>query len=72
MTADHDDRVVPLQSYKFTARLQEAQIGTAPILLRLTRKEGHGSDGGSIGKRLDNYADILSFLHKELNMEDLL
>lgn len=66
MTADHDDRVVPLHSYKFTAKLQEGHSGKAQILLRLNRKEGHGSGGGSLEKRLNNDADILSFLKHEL------
>lgn len=66
MTADHDDRVVPLHSYKFTAKLQEGHNGSSEILLRLNRKEGHGSGGGSLNKKLQNDADILAFLKHEL------
>jgi prolyl oligopeptidase len=41
-TADHDDRVVPSHSYKFTAALQAAQGCDRPILIRV---ETHGSHG---------------------------
>ena len=42
MTADTDDRVVPMHSFKFAAALQRAQAGDAPILLRIETKAGHG------------------------------
>ncbi|MCI0441900.1 prolyl oligopeptidase family serine peptidase, partial [bacterium] len=41
-TADHDDRVVPLHSFKFAAALQEVQRGTTPVLIRIDVKAGHG------------------------------
>src|SRR5690606_32760826 len=37
-TADTDDRVVPMHSFKFAAALQHAQAGDAPILLRVESK----------------------------------
>ena len=42
-TADHDDRVVPAHSFKFAARLQEYQQGTAPVLISIETKAGHGA-----------------------------
>ncbi len=42
-TADHDDRVVPAHSFKFTAALQEAQAGPNPMLILISRKSGHGA-----------------------------
>ena len=42
-TADHDDRVVPAHSFKFTAALQAAQAGPAPILIRIDTEAGHGA-----------------------------
>jgi prolyl oligopeptidase len=42
LTGDHDDRVVPAHSYKFTAALQRAQAGTAPVLARIETATGHG------------------------------
>lgn len=59
-TADHDDRVVPLHSFKFAAALQHAQAGDAPILLRVERAAGHGA-GKSLQMVADEWADILSF-----------
>ena len=41
-TGDHDDRVVPLHSHKFTAALQHAQAGDAPVLTRIETAAGHG------------------------------
>ncbi len=70
LTADHDDRVVPLHSYKFVARLKEVSDGKAPVILKVNRKQGHGSGGGSIQKMIDLQADILSFLCYELDVQE--
>jgi prolyl oligopeptidase len=61
MTGDHDDRVLPGHSYKFAARLQAAQSGDAPVLLRVTRKAGHGA-GKPTRLRIEEAADRLAFL----------
>lgn len=60
-TADHDDRVVPGHSYKYTAALQHAQAGEAPILIRIDVKAGHGA-GKPIGKLIEEEADKLAFM----------
>lgn len=41
-TADHDDRVVPGHSFKFTAAMQAAQKCGKPILLRAETNTSHG------------------------------
>jgi|WetSurMetagenome_2_1015567.scaffolds.fasta_scaffold07261_2 prolyl oligopeptidase len=66
-TADHDDRVVPLHSFKFAATLQAAQGGPAPILIRIETKAGHGA-GKPTDKIIEERADMYGFLLKELNM----
>jgi prolyl oligopeptidase len=65
VTADHDDRVVPAHSYKFAARLQEAHKGENPVLIRIETRAGHGA-GKSTDQLIEENADILAFLKKEL------
>ena len=42
LTGDHDDRVVPAHTYKFTAELQRVQAGPAPVIARIETATGHG------------------------------
>jgi prolyl oligopeptidase len=65
--ADHDDRVVPMHSYKFAARLQECQADDEPILIRIEEGAGH-SEGKPVTKLLDEWADVLSFTMYHLGM----
>lgn len=67
-TADHDDRVVPGHSFKYAARLQAAQAGTDPILIRIETRAGH-SAGKPTSKRIEESADAWAFLVKNLGME---
>jgi prolyl oligopeptidase len=67
MTSDHDDRVVPAHSYKFAARLQAAQAGSAPIILRVEANTGHGA-GKPLSKQIEEHADRLAFLAKHLGL----
>jgi prolyl oligopeptidase len=67
-TADTDDRVVPMHGKKFVAALQAADAGVNPILLRVETKAGHGR-GKPTGKKIEEMADIYSFLFKSLDME---
>jgi prolyl oligopeptidase len=68
MTADTDDRVVPMHSFKFEAALERAQAGSAPIILRVETRAGHGG-GTPVMKRIDEAADRWAFLVKNLGME---
>jgi prolyl oligopeptidase len=62
MTADHDDRVVPMHSFKFTATLQECQAGANPVLIKISSNQGHGASGSSLKKNIENYTDVFSFM----------
>jgi prolyl oligopeptidase len=67
-TADHDDRVVPAHSFKYAATLQAAQTGDRPKLIRIDSKAGHGA-GKPIGKIIDEYTDIYSFIFNNLGIQ---
>ncbi|WP_121808614.1 prolyl oligopeptidase family serine peptidase [Mucilaginibacter kameinonensis] len=60
-TADHDDRVVPAHSFKFAARLQEYQQGTAPTLIRIETNAGHGA-GQSTAQLINGQVDKWAFM----------
>ena len=68
-TADHDDRVVPAHSFKYTAALQEAQAGPAPILIRIQTKAGHGAGKPTL-MYIEEQADEYAFLVKVLGIEN--
>ncbi|KAM0041630.1 putative prolyl oligopeptidase [Helianthus debilis subsp. tardiflorus] len=70
LTADHDDRVVPLHTLKLLATMQyvlctsvENSPQTNPILGRIDCKAGHGS-GRPTKKVIDEWADSYSFMAK--------
>jgi len=58
-TSDHDDRVVPSHSYKYTAVLQEAQGCDKPVLLRVETMTSHGYR--PTDKRIAELADQWAF-----------
>lgn len=60
LTGDHDDRVVPAHSFKFTAALQHAQAGDAPVLARIETSTGHGV-GKPSSVIATETADLLAF-----------
>ncbi|KAF5740916.1 prolyl endopeptidase [Tripterygium wilfordii] len=73
LTADHDDRVVPLHSLKLLATMQyvlctslENSPQTNPIIGRIECKSGHGA-GRPTQKLIDEAADRYSFMAKMLD-----
>ena len=67
-TADTDDRVVPGHSFKFAAQLQHCQAGSAPVLIRIETRAGHGA-GKPTAKMIEELADEYAFLVKNLHMK---
>jgi len=68
MTADHDDRVVPAHSFKYTAALQAADTGGAPKLIRIETNAGHGA-GKPTSKIIEERADMLAFIAHAFGMK---
>jgi len=69
-TADHDDRVVPSHSYKFTATLQKAQAAVPgcnrPVLIRVEAQGSHGYR--PLDRRIAELADVWAFTAYNLGM----
>jgi prolyl oligopeptidase len=61
LATDGDDRVDPLHARKFTAAIQHANGGDAPVLLRVERNAGHGG-ADLITRSVHEWADIYAFL----------
>lgn len=67
-TADTDDRVVPGHSFKYISRLQAANTGTKPHLIRIETRAGHGS-GKPTDKVIAEYSDIYGFMAEAIGLE---
>ncbi|KAJ2971583.1 hypothetical protein NUW54_g12472 [Trametes sanguinea] len=67
-TADHDDRVVPLHSFKHAATLQHLHPDNShPLIIRIDKKAGHGA-GKSTEMRIREYADKYGFISQALGL----
>ena len=66
-TADHDDRVVPSHSFKFTAALQAAQGCDRPVLIRV--ETGGSHNFRATDKRIAELADEWTFAAVQMGVE---
>ncbi|HEY1755458.1 MAG TPA: prolyl oligopeptidase family serine peptidase [Bryobacteraceae bacterium] len=66
-TADHDDRVVPSHSFKFTAAMQAAQGCDRPVLIRVETQGSHGYR--PTDKRIAELADEWAFAAAGMGMQ---
>lgn len=71
-TADHDDRVVPLHSYKFISELQyklgNNEYQKEPLMILINTKTGHGS-GKPRTKILQEYTELYAFICNVLDIK---
>jgi prolyl oligopeptidase len=65
-TADHDDRVVPSHSFKFTGTLQAAQACDRPVMIRVETQGSHGYR--PTDKRIAELADQWAFALSNMKM----
>lgn len=66
-TSDHDDRVVPLHSFKYAAAIQYAiPNNPQPLLLRVTKDAGHR--GGNTKQTIGKQVDELTFMALSLGL----
>jgi len=67
-TADHDDRVVPSHSFKFTAAMQAAQACDHPVLIRVETQASHGYR--PTDKEIAELADEWAFAAAAMGMRE--
>jgi prolyl oligopeptidase len=67
ITSDHDDRVPPVHSYKFAAKLQNRDAQKNPIYLKTLSNSGHYGKVSNYKNHLEEKADFYNFLLYHLN-----
>uniref|UniRef100_A0A8C5ETA2 Prolyl endopeptidase n=1 Tax=Gouania willdenowi TaxID=441366 RepID=A0A8C5ETA2_GOUWI len=71
LTADHDDRVVPLHTLKYCATLQHGVGGSAaqsqPLMVRVDTRSGHGA-GKPTTKAILEESHIFAFIAQTLGL----
>ncbi len=71
ITSENDDRVVPMHSYKFAARLQNREAQKNPIYLKTLDNSGHYGKKSNYNNYYEEKAFFYSFLLYHLNKKDI-
>jgi prolyl oligopeptidase len=69
VTAENDDRVPPLHTYKFLATLQEKSSGTYPHIMYFEEDAGHAG-GETYDRRNREKAFELAFIFKQMKISE--
>ena len=67
ITSENDDRVPPVHSYKFAARLQNRTAQKNPVFLRTNKNSGHNGKISTYQNRIEETAEFYNFLLFYLN-----
>lgn len=67
ITSENDDRVVPLHSYKFAAKLQNREAQKNPIYLQTLSNSGHYGKVSTYDNYIKSEVEFYSFLLYHLN-----
>ena len=65
-TSDHDDRVVPMHTFKYISTMQEKNPHGEPALVRIETNSGHGAS--NLSKNLEETADTYAFVWKNMGI----
>jgi prolyl oligopeptidase len=66
IATDHDDRVYPAHSYKYTAELQAKNKDNAnPLLIKVKTKQGHGTS--QLSQAIEHATDVYTFWLSQVN-----
>ncbi|MGK4566601.1 prolyl oligopeptidase family serine peptidase [Flavobacterium sp. 3HN19-14] len=67
LTSENDDRVPPVNSYKFAAKLQNRATQKNPVYIKIARKSGHSGNNSSYDAWLQSQSEFYSFILFHLN-----
>lgn len=67
ITSENDDRVPPIHSYKFAAKLQNRVAQKNPIYLKVQRNSGHYGKVSTYNEYMEEKAEFYNFLMYHLN-----
>jgi len=67
ITSENDDRVPPIHSYKFAARLQNREAQKNPVFLKTQSNSGHYGKVSNYKSRTEESAEFYNFLMYHLN-----